>query len=199
MESLIDIDKQQSLPLALQEDVPIDTDGHGLPVFTGEQFYRTRPGDYELALRLASEGMTIRGIARVVGASKNTINAILARERGSLTMDRYREAASMKLRHSLSQTIDRIDEALEDEERMAKASPRDLAYLMKELAEKMQLFSGGATYRGERHGKEDEEHAEDMEYLRKLQAIDAEATVGPATYGGPAGRKEEEEDERQEA
>lgn len=199
MESLIDIDKQQSLPLALKEDVPIDTDGQGLPVFTGEQFYRNRPGDYELALRLASEGMTIRGIARVVGASKNTIQAILARERGSLTMDRYREAASMKLRHSLSQTIDRIDEALEDEERMAKASPRDLAYLMKELAEKMQLFSGGATYRGERGGKEDEEHAEDMEYLRKLQAIDAEAKVGPAAYGGPAGRKEEEEDERQES
>lgn len=171
MDSILDNDP--TIPgLVMPVPVAVEKDDEGLPVFTGEAFYRSRPREYEIVVALAAEGNTIRSIARVVGASKNTVQAILARERQSMTMEKYREAVSLRLRNSLAQTIDRIDEALKDEEIMAKASLRDKAYLMKELAEKMQLFSGGATHRA---GKgEEDQHAGDLEHLRQIQAIDAD-------------------------
>jgi len=169
MDSLAD-NEEPMLPMELGErEMPRDDEG--LPVFTGEAFFRTRPTEYKIALALRAEGNTIRSIARVIGASKNTVQAILARENASMTMEKYRENVSYRLRNSLAQALDRIDEAMQDEERMGKASPRDLAYMMKELAEKMQLFSGGATHITTH--KEENEHALDMDYLRGLQQAEA--------------------------
>lgn len=170
----------------------VERDAEGLPVFTGEGIFRARPEAYRMALALAAEGNTLRSIARVLGVSKNTVQAILARERQGMTMEKYREAVGLRLRNSLAQALDRIEEAMGDDERMEKASPRDLAYLMKELAEKMQLFSGGATHRP--GAREEREHAGDLEHLRRLQAIEADADtdadtveVGPARGRGAAG------------
>ena len=191
MESLADREREPLLP-QLQMPEPAERDKEGLPVFTWESFYRTRPGDYDLVLKLAAEGNTIRSIARVIGASKNTVQAILARERSSMTIEQYRAEASLRLRNSLAQSLDRINEAMEDDERMAKASLRDLAYALKELAEKMQLFSGGATHRG---GRSDTEgHVDDMDYLRRIQQVEAMEVpaVERAPESGDEGEREEE-------
>ena len=169
MDSLAD-NEEPMLPMELGErEMPRDDEG--LPVFTGEAFFRNRPTEYQMVLKLRAEGNTIRSIARVIGASKNTVQAILARENASMTMEKYRENVALRLRNSLAQSLDLIDEAMGDAERMQKASPRDLAYLMKELAEKTQLFSGGATHITTR--KEEGEHAGDMDYLRRLQQAEA--------------------------
>lgn len=202
--SLADVPRLPNFEMPAPEAV--ETDKEGLPVFTGDDFYKTRPRDYEMILALAAEGNTIRSIARVVGASKNTVQAILVRERNSMTMEDFREKSGLRLRNSLAQTIDRIDEALNDDDRMAKTSLRDHAYLMKELAEKMQLFSGGVTHRTSK--KEEDEHAGDMDYLRRMQEAEAidvtpkeqeereeRARIGNGFEGeDPRDNKEEEDD-----
>jgi hypothetical protein len=174
MGSILD-NEAPTLPLMeMPPAVAPERDDDGMPVFTGEAFYRNRPREYAIAVAMAAEGNTIRSIARVIGASKNTIQAILARERVGMTMEKYREQSSLRLRNSLAQAMDRIDEALQDDERMKKASLRDMAYTLKELAEKMQLFSGGVTHRA---GRQDEtEHAGDLDYLRRMQTVEAEIT-----------------------
>jgi len=184
MDSLADHEAPM-LPL----DLPAATapkDNEGLPIFTGEAFFYARPTEYKIALALAAEGNSLRSISRVIGASKNTVQAILARERLSMTMERYREGVAVRLRNSLAQALDRIDEAMQDDERMEKASPRDLAYLMKELAEKMQLFSGGATHRT---GHQDEgKHVGDMDYLRMIQQAEAVPVEAVERGAGDGGR-----------
>jgi DNA-binding CsgD family transcriptional regulator len=163
------------LPMELPPSEIVERDSEGIPVFTGDSYYRNHPREYEITLAMAAEGNSIRSIARVIGASKNTVQAILKREYGSMTMDRYREAVGVRLRSSLAQMLDLIDEDMQDEDRMKETSLRDKAYTLKELAEKVQLFSGGATHRSE--DREEQNHADDLARLRRVHsAIDAEAT-----------------------
>jgi ketosteroid isomerase-like protein len=113
-----------------------------------------------------------------------------------MTMEKYRENVALRLRNSLAQSLDLIDEAMGDAERMQKASPRDLAYLMKELAEKTQLFSGGATHITTR--KEEGEHAGDMDYLDRLQraSVTVEAVEQGTHHEGHEGENNAEAQRR---
>lgn len=120
------------------------------PKFTGMKVYAGDRRKYDrIVQERAKMGMTVREIARLERVSPQTVRAIMQLEEAGKTAEQYRDERQTELAVAVQMTIGRIMECLEDNDRMKECGPRDLAYLFKELTEKKELLSGGATHRGE--------------------------------------------------
>lgn len=162
------------------------------PQFTGMKVYKGDRTRYDRIVRMKTMGLTCREIAAVERCSPNTVTAIMQLEEGGKTAEKYRGETSVELATAVKLTIGRIKELLADDGRMAEAGPRDLAYLLKELTEKKELLSGGATHRGEVTDKTEAErlaamkHAEQASELLDGELIDYEEV---AEKGGEDGQE----------
>lgn len=150
------------------------------PKFTGLKVYAGDPRKYDRIVQERTKmGMTVREIARLERVSPQTIRAIMQLEEAGKTAEQYRDETQTELAVAVKMTMGRIMECLEDNERMSAVGPRDLAYLLKELTEKKELLSGGATHRGEKEegGRMKEEalrHAKEARELIGDGVIDIE-------------------------
>lgn len=140
------------LPMELEEAVHVigcHEQAHN-PKFTGEKIFRGDPEQYERIVKLrVMLGASIREIAKVERVSPQTVMAVMRREQQGLTVEAYRDETAAELAVAVQATLGRIMEDLADDEKMKGTGLREKAYLLKEILEKRELLSGGATHRGE--------------------------------------------------
>lgn len=142
------------------------------PTFTGMKVFKGDPDKYaRIVMERIKLGMTVRQIAALEHVSPQTVTAIMRMEEAGKTAEQYRDEAQTDLAVLVKLTADRIKECLMDEDRMKACGPRDLAYLLKELAEKKELLSGGATHRGETVNKEEAEKEEALRHTKQAQEL----------------------------
>jgi transcriptional regulator with XRE-family HTH domain len=158
------------------------------PKFTGMKLYAGDPDKYDrIVMERTKMGMTLREIAALERVSPQTVRAVMQLEEAGKTAEQYRDETQTDLAVAVKMTMGRITECLEDDERMKACGPRDLAYLLKELTEKKELLSGGATHRGEvtdrsqtdkdealRHAKQAEELLGDGLVIEDAEVVERE-------------------------
>lgn len=160
------------------------------PKFTGMKVYKGDRTRYDRIVKMKTMGLTCREIAAIERCSPNTVTAIMQLEEGSKTAEVYRGETAVELATAVKLTIGRIKELLADDGRMAEAGPRDLAYLLKELTEKKELLSGGATHRGEVKDTAEKDkmtamkHAEQAAELLNTDASEDAVLVDTEINGG---------------
>jgi hypothetical protein len=169
------------------------------PKFTGIKVYKGDRTRYDRIVKMKIMGLTCREIAAIERCSPNTVTAIMQLEEGSKTAEQYRGETAVELATAVKLTIGRIKELLADDGRMAAAGPRDLAYLLKELTEKKELLSGGATHRGEQVDKAETDkmdamkHAQQAKELLEGELIEAEVISEKDEVTGEKGGEHEQE------
>jgi hypothetical protein len=160
------------------------------PKFTGLKVYKGDRSRYDRIVRERSMGLTVREIAAIEKCSPQTVTAIMQLEESGKTAEQYRGETGLELATAVKLTIGRIKELLQDDARMGEAGPRDLAYLLKELTEKKELLSGGATHRGEVVDKAEEgklnamKHAQQARELLEVELIEDAEVVNDDTPAG---------------
>ena len=176
--SLLDMkERQLALPLDVEwrleaeEILGAHAQAHN-PKFTGMKVYK---GDAERYRRIVflrtNVGMTVREVAAVERCSPQTVTAVMKVEAAGQTAEVYRDEAQTELAVLAGLTRDALKEALLDEERVKGASLRDLAYLMKEIHEKKELLSGGATHRGETVDRAEEQRKEACRHAKQAEEL----------------------------
>ena len=168
---------QLALPLdvawreELEEIVGAHEQAHN-PKFTGMKLYKGDPERYRRIVFLRQNaGMTVREVAAVERCSPQSVTAVMKMEEAGKTAEQYRDEAQTELAVLANLTREALKEALLDPERVAGASLRDLAYLMKEVHEKKELLSGGATHRGEVVDREAEKQQEALRHAKQAEEL----------------------------
>jgi hypothetical protein len=158
------------------------------PTFTGMKLAKGNPEKYgRIVMERTKLGMTVREIAALERCSPQTVKAIMQIEEAGKTADQYKSETGVDLAVAVKLTLGRITECLMDDGRMKEAGPRDLAYLLKELTEKKELLSGGATHRGEVVDKGEEERAAAMKHAQQArELLEGELVEAEMVSGGEA-------------
>lgn len=146
--SLIEHEAQQ-MELIPSTDLPATMfavgEAHG--EFTGARLFSGRPEIYQAIVSLLAEGIGQLRVASITSTSVHTVRAVMQREGVAIDAERMRIAGDARSAARLC--VDSILEALNDDARRTKMSPRDLGVLMGILVDKSELLSGRATSRAE--------------------------------------------------
>jgi hypothetical protein len=157
--------------------------------FTGMKLAKGDPEKYGRIVALRTYGMTVREVARIERVSPQTVTAVMRVEEAGRTAEEYRAGMAADLAVAAKMTAEAILEKLADPEFVESTSGRDLAYMLKEIGEKKELLSGGATHRSET-GRTDEELRADAERhaatARELLADGGIVDIGGPPYGETA-------------
>lgn len=155
------------------------------PKFTGGKLYKGDPDKYaRIVMERTKMGMTVREIAALEHVSPQTVRAIMVLEEAGKTVEAYRDETQTELAVAVKLTMGRIMECLEDDTRMKAVGPRDLAYLLKELTEKKELLSGGATHRGENVDKAQAERDEAIRHAKQARELLDDGAIEDAEMVG---------------
>jgi predicted transcriptional regulator len=178
--SRLDARDQGLLPaLWAQSDVLAGVKGgeDRLPVFTGERFCAAHPREAQIMVNLRFVyGFGIREVAKILGCSPQTVSNVCRREVTSKTAKEFREAMAARLRSTVSDLLEQVQERVQSESEMLHTSLKDVVTSMEKTANLLQqMETDGAAARPK--DAQDPEHAKEMEglaqdYLARLKRVE---------------------------
>lgn len=113
-------------------------------LFTGERLQDIDPARFSFLQELIADGrLSRRQIAKAAGVSPNTVRAIEDTRAGSI--DALRAKLSTLCASIEASTLDRIREALEDDDPDHSLALRDLAAILREVGNRSDLLAGRPT------------------------------------------------------
>jgi hypothetical protein len=181
MTSLIDRTDEQpdlipssEMPASFFGDCPSEPRN---PEFTAERYHKHHPEEYRImASLLFGDLLPIATVARMLGRSRNLVDAVYAREAQGKSVEHIKQQASREYRHIGKLGREALREYLLNLPEARKLDANQLGSMIQRISvaigiadEKAELLSGGATARVE-HVSGDAGHEGLMDYLKRLQA-----------------------------
>jgi transposase-like protein len=136
-------------------------------------------------------GESSASIARRLGCSRNTVAAVIRDISAGRTVEQARRAAAGQARGVVVGILDRLTEALEDDDRMGKAGINHLAYALRQSQEAAALLGGQPTAIIRHETEETDPRALLLRLRDEAVAMDSGARIEPKGGGlgvGPVGQ-----------
>lgn len=145
--SLIESGEQLELISSADMDDQMFAEAESRGEHTGVRLWHKDPGKYQVIMSLLAEGVGQLRIADLVKSSVHTVRAVARREGAAI--EKERAALAQDMRAAAKLCVEAILEMVEDPERRAKMSGKELGVLTGILSERSELLSGRATSRVE--------------------------------------------------
>ena len=177
--SRLDAQSQGLLPVPwAQDDILAGVRGEEdrLPVFTGERYCRAHPREARIMLQLRFVyGFPIREVSKILGCSPQTVSNVCKREVTSKTAKEFREAMASRLRNTVSDLLEQVQERVLNDEEMKNTSLKDVVAALEKAGNMLQQMEtsvapGSAKDADPEHAKEMEQMAQD--YLVRLRTVE---------------------------
>jgi hypothetical protein len=111
--------------------------------FTAARLFAKHPETVSRIQGLLAEGVGILRISRIVRVSPSTVIAV--RDQSTIEIEKQSHAVGRTAMSIANQSLDAIQEAIDDPERRRKVSPRDWAIIAGVTIDKAQLLAGLPT------------------------------------------------------
>lgn len=173
-------DQQLRLTTAdMPNEVFAPTEANG--EYTAERLFRNRRHEYDLIVRMLSEGMSGITISRVMQVAEKTVAAVRERETSFATTADQKAAHGQRWRNINALYGDILVERASDPAELKKLTTKDAAIVASIATQNWQLLAGEATARVE-HVEHDSEHNDFNKFLEQFRANPQsvlEVTVAP--------------------
>lgn len=148
------------------------------PEYTAERYHSKHPDEYRvMASLLFGDRLPIAAVARMMGRSRNLVDAVYEREASSKSVEQLKQAASRDYRHLAKLGREAMREYLLHLPDAKGLSADQLGSLIQRLAvaigiadDKAELLSGGATARLAVTDGSETGHQAVLDYLARLKA-----------------------------
>jgi DNA-binding transcriptional MerR regulator len=187
--SLLDAQNQGMLPAAWakEDDVLVGVRGgeDRLPVFTGERYCRAHPREARVMVQLRFVyGFPIREVAKILGASPQTVSNVCRREIDGQTAKSFKEAMASRLRNTVTDLLEQVQERIMNEKAMKETTLKDVVTALEKAGNMLQQMETKDVTDKPKEGS-DPQHLADMEqvaqnYLAGLPRV-AEVTNNKET------------------
>jgi hypothetical protein len=147
------------------------------PEFTAERYHKHHREEYCIMVSLLfGDCLPIATVARMLGRSRNLVDAVYARESNGKTVEQLKQQASREYRHLGKLGREALRQYLLNLPEATSLSPNEIGAMIQRLSvavgivdDKAELLSGGATARIE-HTSGDSGHEAVIDYLASLKS-----------------------------
>jgi hypothetical protein len=111
--------------------------------YTAARLFEQKPEVAQQIIGMLAEGIGILRISRICRVSPSTVIAV--RDRSGVEIENQGRAVSRTAMHVAHQSLEAVQEAIDDPDRRQKVSPRDWAIIAGVAVDKAQLLAGLPT------------------------------------------------------